>query len=229
MSKGKIFYVEDDEVLGFLTVDSLQKQDYQVELFTNGMDALSAFKKNFYDICVLDVMLPKMDGYELAKNIRAINNSIPIIFLTAKSLADDKIYGLNIGADDYIIKPFDIRELVLKIEIFLNRRSKSASPADIKVVNIGKYQFDYINLTLTLDGHTQTLTQREADLLKYFDDHKNTLIKRADILEELWGRNDYFLGRSLDVFISRLRKYLSQDDRLRIENVHGVGFKFFTE
>lgn len=229
MNKTKIFYVEDDETLGFLTTEALQNEGYTVEHFKNGMEALNAFRRHQYDICILDVMLPQLDGFELAKKIRANNSSIPIIFLTAKSLNDDKIEGLSIGGDDYINKPYDMRELLLKVEIFLNRRTKVAALKDTALIQFGNYTFDYINLALTNNGVTQTLTQKEGDLLKYFCDHRNSLIKRSEILEELWGRNDYFLGRSLDVFISRLRKYLSDDPSLRIENVHGVGFRFFVD
>lgn len=229
MNKTKIFYVEDDETLAFLTTEALTNEGFHVEHFNNGLDALNAFRKNHFDICLLDVMLPKMDGFELAKKIRENNNSIPIIFLTAKSMVDDKIEGLTIGGDDYIVKPFDMRELLLKVEIFLNRRSKTASVEDVQIAQFGDYTFDYINLTLQHKDTTHTLTQKEGDLLRYFSDHRNTLIKRSEILEELWGRNDYFLGRSLDVFISRLRKYLSGDEKLRIENVHGVGFRFHVE
>lgn len=229
MNKTKIFYVEDDETLGFLTTEALNNEGFAVEHFINGLDALNAFRKNQYDICLLDVMLPKMDGFELAKKIRENNKSIPIIFLTAKSMLDDKIEGLTIGGDDYIVKPFDMRELLLKVEIFLNRRAKTASVEDVKVAQFGDYTFDYVNLTLNNNDTSSTLTQKEGDLLRYFSDHRNTLIKRSEILEELWGRNDYFLGRSLDVFISRLRKYLAADERLRIENVHGVGFRFHVD
>ncbi len=226
MNKTKIFYVEDDETLAFLTNEALVNEGFQVDHYNNGLDALNAFRKNHYDICLLDVMLPKLDGFELAKKIRENNNSIPIIFLTAKSMVDDKIEGLALGGDDYIVKPFDMRELLLKVEIFLNRRSKSPALGDLQITTFGNYTFDYANLTLAIGDVIHTLTQKEGDLLRYFSNHRNTLIKRSEILEELWGRNDYFLGRSLDVFISRLRKYLSTDPNLKIENVHGVGFRF---
>lgn len=229
MNKARIFYVEDDDTLSFLTTEALTNEGYMVDHYADGKSALQGFKKNQYDICILDVMLPKVDGFEIARNIRENNTSIPIIFLTAKSMPDDKIEGLSLGADDYIVKPYDTRELFLKIEIFLNRRSKIGSPGDNQTVNFGGFIFDYSNLILTYNGENQTLTQKEADLLKYFCDHRGALIKRGEILEELWGRNDYFLGRSLDVFISRLRKYLSIDPKLKIENIHGVGFKFVIE
>lgn len=229
MNKTKIFYVEDDETLALLTTDALINEGYSVEHFNNGLDALNAFRKNHYDFCLLDVMLPKIDGFELAKKIRENNNSIPIIFLTAKSLPEDKIEGLTIGGDDYLVKPFNMKELFLKIEIFLNRRAKSPSLDELAVVTFGHFTFDYKNLALSDKDNNYTLTQKEGDLLRYFSAHRNELVKRGDILEELWGRNDYFLGRSLDVFISRLRKYLTSDSNLKIENIHGVGFRFTAE
>jgi DNA-binding response OmpR family regulator len=149
---------------------------------------------------------------------------VPIIFLTARSLKEDKIKGLKIGADDYITKPFSIEELILKIEVFLRRRTIS-TPSTASKFSIGEYEFDHPNLTLLHGDDAKTLTQREADLLKLFAEQPNQVIKRSDILEKLWGEDDYFLGRSLDVFISRLRKYLKKDESLKIENIHGVGFR----
>ncbi|MCO6460716.1 MAG: response regulator transcription factor [Saprospiraceae bacterium] len=229
MNKTRVFYVEDDETLAILTTEALANEGYAIDHFNNGLDALNSFRKSHYDICLLDVMLPKMDGFELAKKIRENNHSIPIIFLTAKSLPEDKIEGLTIGGDDYLVKPFDMRELILKIDIFLNRRAKSPSLDELAIVTFGDFTFDYKNLSLQSEQISHTLTQKEGDLLRYFSSHRNKLVKRSDILEELWGRNDYFLGRSLDVFISRLRKYLSTDAKLKIENVHGVGFRFTVE
>jgi len=170
-------------------------------------------------------MLPEMDGYTLAEKIRAKNKEIPIIFLTAKSLKEDRIKGLQIGADDYITKPFSIEELILKIEVFLKRKyihnEKQASKK-----NIGKYVFDHENLMLTIGETEKSLTQKEGDLLQLFTEYEDKIVKRNVILERLWGENDYFHGRSMDVFISRLRKYLKEDPTIKIENVHGVGFRF---
>ena len=170
-------------------------------------------------------MLPEMDGFTLASEIRKRNVEIPIIFLTAKSLKEDKLHGLKLGGDDYLTKPFSIEELILKIEIFL-RRSKLTDRVEApRAFAIGCYQFDYKNLGLQTDDFQKTLTQREADLLKLLLEHKNQVLKRSIILETIWGENDYFLGRSLDVFISRLRKYLKLDNKIKIENIHGVGFR----
>ena len=223
--KAHLLYVEDDESLSFVTRDHLELQGYQVSHFPDGRSALKAMADTSFDLCLLDVMLPEMDGFTLAQEIRKRNTHIPILFLTAKSLKEDRIQGLRLGADDYITKPFSIEELILKIEVFLRRSSitGNASPA---IFSIGQYQFNYPNLQLSISDTSRRLTQKEADLLHYLLQHTNQVVKRSDILEEIWGENDYFLGRSLDVFISRLRKYLKGDENIRIENIHGVGFCF---
>lgn len=220
-----LLYVEDDTSLAFVTRDNLELQGYLITHCIDGKSALEAAKAEKFDLCVLDVMLPEMDGFTLAQEIRKFDAEIPIIFLTAKSLKEDKIKGLKLGGDDYITKPFSIEELILKIEIFLRRRNIS-SPAQVSAFQFGSYEFDYPNLRLSCADQTETLTQREADLLKYLLERPNQVVKRSDILESLWGEDDYFLGRSLDVFISRLRKYLKSDENLKIENIHGVGFRF---
>ena len=219
----QILYVEDDETLAFLTNDALSDQGYEVHHFVNGADALKAFKKNTYDLCVLDVMLPVMDGFMLAEKLRALNTQVPIIFVTAKSMKEDRIKGLTIGADDYITKPFSIEELTLKINIFLKRRF-IRTDLD-QSVNIGACSFDFKNLTLIHDDTTKKLTQREGELLQQLYINMNTVVSRKDLLERVWGKEDYFLGRSMDVFVSRLRKHLSCDSTIHIENVHGVGFR----
>ncbi|MBK9151910.1 MAG: response regulator transcription factor [Saprospiraceae bacterium] len=225
--KSRILYVEDDETLSFVTMDNLELNGYKVDHCPDGETALESFYKNNYDLCILDVMLPKMDGFALAEKIRASDPNVPILFLTAKSMKEDRLQGLRLGADDYITKPFSIEELILKIEIFLKRKFVTA-PAN-EVFRIGRYSFDYRNLTLALDEEKRSLTQKEADLLKMLYDHKNNVVKRSVILEKLWGEDDYFLGRSMDVFISRLRKYLSGDPNLKIDNIHGVGFKLVAD
>jgi len=221
--KAKILYVEDDETLGFVTKDNLEINGYEVDHCVDGKQGLDTFSKGTYDLCVLDVMVPEMDGFELARNIRKANNQIPILFLTAKSLKEDKIKGLQIGADDYITKPFSIEELILKIEVFLRR--KFISNPDANVFTIGNFEFYYENLELKNAEVSNSLTQKEGDLLKMLIQNKNQILKRAQILKALWGEDDYFLGRSMDVFISRLRKYLKSDGSLKIENIHGVGFR----
>lgn len=224
MSKLKILYAEDDETIAFLTQDSLEPQ-YQVVYCSNGEEALQAFKNEKFDICLFDIMMPKMDGFELASEIRKLNAEIPILFISAKTLKEDRIKGLKIGADDYLIKPFSIEELMLKIEIFLKRSQKKTAPENL-IYKIGNSQFDTNNYTVTSQNNTVSLTQREAELLNYFFEHKNTVLKREEILKALWGEDDYFMGRSLDVFISRLRKIFAEDDAVKIENLHGIGFKF---
>jgi len=225
--KPRILYVEDDETLSFVTKDNLELNGYIVEHCLDGETAVSSFYKTQYDLCILDVMLPKMDGFEVAQKIRSTDPNIPILFLTAKSLKEDKIHGLKIGADDYITKPFSIEELILKIEVFLKRKFVSVPVNDIH--KLGKYTFDYRNLVLSIGESSRNLTQKEADLLKMLLDHKNNVLKRGLILEKLWGEDDYFLGRSMDVFISRLRKYLSEDPSIKLDNIHGVGFKLMVE
>ena len=226
-NKAHLLYVEDDESLSFVTRDNLELDGYEVTYCADGQIALDAIRSaQKFDLCILDVMLPEVDGFTLAQEIRKRDEQVPIIFLTAKSLKQDKIHGLTIGADDYITKPFSIEELLLKIEIFLRRSKFSSGPRADAATHIGTYEFDYKNLTLTTEGYSETLTQKEADLLKLLNEHRNQVIKRSFILETIWGKDDYFLGRSLDVFISRLRKYLSRDENIRIENIHGVGFKF---
>jgi len=222
-TKARILYVEDDETLGFVTKDNLEQNNYDIDHYLDGRSGLKAFEKKGYDLCLLDVMLPEMDGYELAENIRKHNSEIPILFLTAKSMKEDRIHGLKLGADDYITKPFSIEELILKIEVFLKRKF-IASP-DKEKYNIGLFTLDYKNLKLIGKNIEHNMTQKEADLMKLLVENKENTLRREDILKKLWGENDYFLGRSMDVFISRLRKYIKEDDNLVIENVHGVGFR----
>ena len=224
----RILYVEDDESLSFLTRDQMQVHGLDVDHCADGASALEMFKSNEYDLCVLDVMLPEVDGFSIAKEIRLRNPDIPILFLTAKSLKEDRIEGLKLGADDYITKPYSMEELLLRIEVFLRRRNVVGMNKDSEF-QFGHTIFDHKNLHLKVKDQEHTLTQREADLLKLFMSTPDEVLKRSDILLRVWGEDDYFLGRSLDVFISRLRKYLSEDDNLRIENVHGVGFRLRTD
>lgn len=220
----KILYVEDDESLSFLTKDNLELAGYNIEHRADGKSGLEAFRDDSFDLCILDVMLPEMDGFELGKHIRSTDPEIPIIFLTAKSQKENKLEGLRLGADDYITKPFSIEELVLKIRVFLKRKHIT-NVDNNETVNVGSYTYDYKNLSLTHNGNAKNLTQKEGDLLNLLIKHKNNILKRSVILENLWGQDDYFLGRSMDVFISRLRKYLKEDSNIKIENIHGVGFR----
>ena len=219
----KILYVEDNLSLRFVTSDQLKKRGYQVVSCKDGKEALSTFKEQVFDLCVLDVMLPQIDGFELAKEIRQENEHIPIIFLSARSMQEDKIEGLKIGGDDYLTKPFDIDELCLKIEVFLKR--KEISSGQNNIYKIGDFQLNTTEQTLSILGVEKTLTLKESELLSLLAQKQNTIVKREYILVNLWGRNDYFLGRSLDVFISKLRKKLTQDQNISIENIRGVGFR----
>jgi len=225
MRNFKILYAEDDETLAFLTKDNLEQNNYEVIHCSDGKSALKIFEEEEFDICIFDIMMPKMDGFDLAQAVRKIDIEVPIIFLSAKTLKEDRIKGLRLGADDYLVKPFSIEELLLKVEIFLKRSQKNVPPAKT-IYEVGKYQFDTKNFILFNDEEKVGLTQREAELLKLFLDHKNSVLKREQILTSLWGTDDYFMGRSLDVFISRLRKILANEEGISIENLHGIGFRF---
>jgi DNA-binding response OmpR family regulator len=225
MSPVKILYAEDDETLAFLTKDSLEQQRYAVTHCTDGNSCLQAFKKEPFDLCIFDILLPKMDGFELTTEIRKINAQVPIFFLSSKILKEDRIKGLRLGADDYLVKPFSMEELLLKIEIFLKRPNKISDAAN-DIYEVGRYSFNAAEFRLYTASENIQLTQREAALLKLFVENRNKVLKREQILTALWGDDDYFMGRSLDVFISRLRKLLASEKQIRIENLHGVGFKF---
>ena len=222
-----LLYAEDDLSLSFVTQDNLERAGFHVIHSSDGADALAQMRQHTIDVCLLDVMLPTIDGFAVAREIRASNADVPILFLTAKSLKEDRIEGLTLGADDYITKPFSIEELILKIKVFLRRRqSVTTEGASTGTLQLGQQQLCLDRLTLTNEnGVAKKLTYREAQLLAYLTRRKNTLLKREDILECIWKDDDYFAGRSLDVFISRLRKYLRHDTTVSIENVHGVGFR----
>lgn len=223
--KANILYVEDDEALSFVTRDHLEISGYQVVHCASGDAGQRAFQNGSFDICLLDIMLPNMDGYSLAEFIRQNDGAIPILFLTAKSLKEDRLKGFRKGGDDYITKPYSIEELVMKIEVFLRRREVTSTKGTPKIQQVGAYVFDPINMLLTLNSEERQLTQKESEVLKYFAGRLNELIPRKDLLVAVWGKDDYFLGRSLDVFISKLRKYLKDDPAITIQNIHGVGFK----
>jgi DNA-binding response OmpR family regulator len=225
-SKSRILYVEDDDTLGYITTENLERKGYDVTWSRDGESALTLFRSGPFDICLLDIMLPKLDGFTLARMIRKENEEVPLIFLSAKSLTEDKIEGLLLGADDYIVKPFNIEELTLKIEVFL-KRSRIIKTETAKIIEaIGRCTLDMNLLQLDCSGEIKKLTYREAELIRYFSRNRNKLLAREQILEAVWGGNDYFSGRSLDVFISRLRKFFQEDPSVRIENRHGLGYIF---
>ena len=227
--KPKILYVEDDIYLSFVTKDNLEIKGYDIDWQKDGEAAIQAFSEHEFDLCILDIMLPKLDGFSVAEAIRKENQDIPILFLSAKTMKEDRIKGLTLGADDYITKPFSIEELVLKIEVFLKRNKVQKVETPNSIAELGKFYFDFDNLELSENDNAQRLTLREAELLHFFCQNKNKLLKKEDILNTIWKDDSYFLSRSLDVFVSRLRKYLKNDSRLKIENIHGVGFIFKVE
>lgn len=228
MTKAKILYVEDDQTLSFVTRDNLESHGYAIDFCEDGEQSLKLYNANHYDLCILDVMLPKMDGFEVAASIREKDVDIPIIFLTAKSTKEDKIHGLRLGGDDYITKPFSIEELILKIEVFL-KRSGQPRLESIEVHNIGEYTFSVKNQRLTFNNKIKELTQRESELLCMFCENRDTIVKRDDLLMKVWGDDHYFASRSLDVFVSRLRKYLREDPKVKIENIHNVGYRLIIQ
>ncbi|MES2847893.1 MAG: response regulator transcription factor [Bacteroidota bacterium] len=223
-SKAKVLLAEDDTSLAFVIKDNLEEEGYEVTWCADGEAALQQFQKNGFDICLLDVMMPVKDGFTVAKKIRQKSDMVPILFLTAKSLEQDKLEGFKTGADDYITKPFSIKELLMRMEVFL-RRTKKMHSDETTEFKIGKLRFLYNSLKLYNGEEEFSLTQREADLLKFFCEHNNKVLKREEILLSVWGKDDYFLGRSMDVFITRLRKHFKADPDIILETIHGIGFR----
>jgi len=232
-SKYKILLVEDDPNLSLVLQDYLELMGYNITLCRDGEQGASAFKNQFFDLCILDIMMPKKDGFTLAEEIRKINKEIPIIFLTAKSLKEDRVKGFRIGGDDYVTKPFSTEELNFRIKAILKRcQPKYVMPdsSDLeKVYKIGRLTFDAVNLTITSGKNEQKLTRKEAALLKLLCINKNKILTREVALKTVWGDDDYFIGRSMDVFITKLRKYLKEDPSISITNIHGTGFKLETK
>jgi two-component system response regulator VicR len=220
----KILLVEDDPNLGQILSEYLQLKGYDPVLCGDGEEALSMYRKQQFDLCLLDIMMPKKDGFTLAREIRTIDKNLPIIFLTAKTLKDDTISGLRIGADDYITKPFSMEELLLRISAVL-RRSSPLKGDENKIFHLGNFTFDFNNQTLSRGSDSLHLTTKEAHLLKLLCQNKNITLKRSAALKMIWGDDSYFNARSMDVYITKLRKYLKNDDRINIMTVHGEGFK----
>ena len=228
MAKKKILLVEDDNNLGNLLQDSLELKNYEVTLKRNGEEGLTEFKAGKFDMCILDVMIPKKDGFTLAKDIRRINTQVPIMFLTAKAMKEDAIEGLKIGADDYMTKPFSMEELLVRIQA-IYRRVGTAEDDNLGEFQIGKYYFIANEQLLKLGTEQQKLTTKESDLLKLLCKNVNGILERNNALKAVWGDDNYFNGRSMDVYIAKLRKYLSEDENVEIVNVHGKGFKLFVK
>lgn len=223
--KPAILLVEDDTSLGFVIQDSLKSAGYDVHLCKDGKEGLNYFNQNTYDLCVLDVMLPKKDGFSLARDIRKTSD-VPIIFLTAKGMTEDKVTGFKAGADDYITKPFGKEEMLLRIKAVLKRTfgSEKELPQQGSLHLIGNYHFDHTNYRLSTKDYEKTLTKKEAEILKLLSEQRGKVIERELLTNMVWGDDNYFVGRSLDVFISKLRKYVAKDSRVKITNIHGVGF-----
>lgn len=224
MNKLKILLAEDDLNLGFVVQDQLKMNGFTVHLATDGKEGLKKFNSDKYHLCILDVMMPEKDGFSLAQDIRKIDKDVPILFLTAKSQIEDKVEGFKVGGDDYLTKPFSAEELTLRIRALLKRANIEIDKEE-DIFKIGGYEFDTNNYNLKHPNFEKKLTKKEADILKLLCKNKNKVLPRDIVLNSVWGQDDYFVGRSLDVFITKLRKYLKEDESISISNVHGVGFK----
>ncbi len=224
-AKPKILLCEDDTNLGMVLKNYLELNDYDVVLERDGRLGLAAFQREKFDICLLDVMMPNMDGFALAEEIRDINPDIPLFFLSAKTMKDDIIQGYKLGADDYITKPFDSEVLLLKIKAILKRNEEMHREELNAEFDMGKYHFNPRLRELTIDGKVQVLSPKENELLKMLCEYKNDLLSREAALKKIWGSDTYFNGRSMDVYIAKLRKYLKEDSTIEIVNIHGNGFR----
>lgn len=219
----QILLVEDDPALGFVMLDGLTRKNYTVTLCTKGDEALTTFHQGKFDACILDIMLPARDGLSVAKAMRDQDSRIPILFVTARSMMEDKVRGFQSGGDDYITKPFEMEELCLRLEVFLRRNAEGQALP--RAFALGSYEFNYDTLHLQHPAASRKLTQKEGDILRLLCENRHRILKREELLKAIWGDDDYFMGRSMDVFISRLRKALRHDSRIQILNHHGIGFK----
>jgi len=232
MEKIAVLLAEDDFDFGSILKQYLEIHNFEVTWLKDGKEALEVFKKDVFkfQICVFDVMMPKMDGFTLAEKVIDLNPEMPFVFLTAKKMKEDKIQGLKLGADDYIVKPFEADILVLRLQNILKRVKRTQVSAKKETTyTIGTYVFDPVNYKLTVHNNEQRITEKEAQLIQYLYSNKNELIKRDDLLINVWGNDDFFSGRSMDVFISRLRKYFSEDPAISIESTRGIGLTFKIE
>lgn len=222
----KILLVEDDLSMGFLLREFLEDEGLDVKLCKDGKSGLTAFQRNNFDLCILDVMMPGMDGFSVAKQLKHLKPNIPFLFLTARSLKDDKLKGFALGAEDYVTKPFDEEELLCRIRVLLKRRETLAmqNASQPERFFIGEYAFDYTRHELSHQDQIWRMTEKETEVLRLLCLHKNEILRRDDAVEKIYGKPDYFLGRSFDVFISKLRKMLRHDPRISIDNVFKVGF-----
>jgi DNA-binding response OmpR family regulator len=223
--KYRILLCEDDTNLGMVLKNYLELNDYEVVLERDGRLGLAAFQREKFDICLLDVMMPNVDGFTLAEEIRDVDPDIPLFFLSAKTMKDDIIQGYKLGADDYITKPFDSEVLLLKIKVILKRNEEEKTLSENIEFDLGSYHFNPRLRELAHDGKKQTLSPKENELLKMLAEHKNDLLPRERALKKIWGSDTYFNGRSMDVYIAKLRKYLKDDSNIEIVNIHGNGFR----
>jgi DNA-binding response OmpR family regulator len=221
----KLLLVEDDTNMGMLLKENLINKGFDTQWCRDGQEGLESFRKNRFDLCILDVMLPVKDGFTLAKEIKAINKDVPVIFLTARGLDKDKVKGFELGCDDYITKPFSTQELCMRINAILKRTYNKQVEATAKVLSLGRYSFDYTRMVLSYDNQCKKLSSKEVELIYILLSHKNELVQRNMILEKVWGNDDYFAGKSMDVYISKIRKMLRDDPRIEILNAYGIGFK----
>ncbi len=235
MANNKILLVEDDQNFGDVLCSYLEMHEYDVTLAKDGTLGLEAYEQGKYDLCIFDVMMPKKDGFSLASEIREKDGEIPIIFLTARSMKEDVLEGFKIGADDYITKPFNSEELLLRIQAILKRSNHNNNPREeIKEFNIGKYHFNFPLRILTFDPggeneEASKLSPKEAQLLRLFAIKLNDILPRSEALTKIWGEDNYFTARSMDVFVTKLRKYLKRDDHIEIVNIHGNGFQLLVK
>ena len=228
--KTKILLAEDDRNLGMILRTYLEAKGYATRLCINGLEALETFNKEPFDFCVVDVMMPVKDGFTLARDIRKVDNQIPILFLTAKSLEEDKLKGFKSGGDDYITKPFSMDELLARIEAILRRSIKTVDGKTEKgIFTVGTFIFDYNHQNLHVNDNDQKLTSKEAELLKILCEHVNQVVDRSFALNRIWQNDSYFNARSMDVYIAKIRKYLKEDPSVELINVHGIGFKLVTQ
>lgn len=223
--KTKLLLAEDDENLGLLLREYLVAKGYDADLYPDGEIAYKGFMKEHYDICILDIMMPKKDGFTLAKDIRIVNADIPVIFLTAKNMKEDVLAGFKLGADDYITKPFSMEELILRIEAILRRTSNENMAAENQIFTLGRFSFDTRKQTLSEGDNVVKLTTKESDLLRLLCQHTNKILERNYALKSIWIDDNYFNARSMDVYITKLRKHLKKEETVEIINVHGKGYK----
>lgn len=228
--KVKVLLAEDDKNLGTILKAYLEAKGYYTRLTVNGQEAYDAFKSEEYDFCIIDIMMPVKDGFALARDIRKENKEVPLLFLTAKAMEEDKIKGFELGADDYITKPFSMEELLVRMKAILRRVKEDKSiKSDTHIYKIGQFTFDYHRQVLAIDETEQKLTSKESELLKLLCENMNNVLDRSEALKKIWHDDSYFNARSMDVYVTKLRKYLREDTEVELMNVHGIGFKLIVK